>query len=104
LNINEVGHVARSDTQAQCRPFDCATVKKLRVGPHRCDGGHLVDDDLARRGVAQHRQQRDGRIIAGAIVDRGHTTFCNQIKTDIRTRRFIGAKFKTSIIASLCLS
>ena len=84
LNINEVGHVARSDTQAQCRPFDCATVKKLRVGPHRCDGGHLVDDDLARRGVAQHRQQSNGRVVAAALVDCRLAASGYQVQADTR--------------------
>ena len=56
LKINEVGHIACCNTQAERGTFDRGAVKKLIVRPHRRHGGHFVDNDLVRRRLAQHAQ------------------------------------------------
>ena len=71
LKIDEVRHIAGGDAQAERVTLDRGAVQELRVGPHRRDGCHLVDDNIGRGRVAQHRQQRDGWIIAATFVDGG---------------------------------
>jgi hypothetical protein len=79
LNINEIRNIASGDTQAERVTLHRGAVKKLIVRPHRRHGGHLVDNDLVRGCIAQHRQEGDRRIV-GAIVDRGHTTLATKYR------------------------
>ena len=104
MKINEVRHVTCGNTQAKFGTLDRDAIEELRIGPHRSDGGHFVDDNFGRERVAQHRQQSDSRVIGVAVVGHGHAAFGDQIETDIRARRIIGNKFETSITTSLCLS
>ena len=52
-----------------------------------------------RRGVAaEHRQKRQRRIVARALVDRGDAAFGDEIKADARSRRLIRAERKAPVI------
>jgi hypothetical protein len=60
--------------------FDHGPINELIGGPHRRHRGHLVDNDLGRRRIAQHGQQYDRRIVAATPVDGGFSTLGNEVR------------------------
>ena len=48
--------------------------------------------------AAQHRQKRQRRIVARALVDRGDAAFGDQIEAHARSRRLIRAERKAPVV------
>ena len=71
FKIDEVGHVARSDTQSKRVTLQRGAVEELRVGPYRRHGRELVDDYLCRRLAADDREERYRRIVAAPLLAAG---------------------------------
>ena len=65
---------------------------------------HFRDYGCVGGPICGVRTEGDGCIIAPTVVDRCHATFGNQIETDIRGERFIGAELEVTIGAGLSLS
>ncbi len=72
--------------QAKRRSLDGAMFQELRVGPHRSDGRHLVDGDVCRGLVTEHRQERNGRIVATDPIARSRTSLGNHVQPARRRR------------------
>ena len=53
---------------------------------------------LRRGRCAQHRQKRERRIVARALVDRGDAALGDQIKAHARSRRLVRAERKAAVI------
>src|SRR5262249_24919900 len=66
--------------------------------------GHFVDDNLGRRHIAKHREQRSRRVIAGALVDCRFAAFCDDVEDDIRAKRFQTTQLKATIVVCSRLS
>jgi hypothetical protein len=60
--------------------FDHGPINELIGSQNRRHRGHLVDNDLGRRRIAQHRQQYDRRIVAATPVDGGFSTLGNEVR------------------------
>jgi hypothetical protein len=71
FEIDEIGHIARRKAQGERRALDRGPVDELVVSPHRGDGGELVDCDVGRRLAADHRHQRDSRVVKARLVSGG---------------------------------
>ncbi len=100
--IDEVGHVARGDLQAQRVTFERRSVEELRARPHRCHGRHFVDDNTGWGIAAHNRQQRDGGIVTTRFAGFGYAAVRHEIKDGVAVRAF-GANFKAAIIVGLGL-
>ena len=100
--IDKVGHVARGDAQRERRTLDCRAVDELIVRQHRGDGGELVDRDLGRRRAAEHRHQRNGRVVPGGLVGGRLPTLCDQVEAGIG-RGFRRSQCEAAIGASAYL-
>src|SRR5262249_5328857 len=103
LKVDEVRHVGGGDLEAKCVTFDRGAIDELIGSPHGRHGGHLVDDDLGRRRITQHRQQGSSWIIAAAFVDTGFAAFGNEVEDYICGRCFLAADLKPAVAACCCL-
>ena len=98
LQIDEIRDVARGDAETERRTLDRRAVEELRVGPDRCDGRHFVDCEVRRGAPAQHRQKRQRRIFARALVDRGDAALRDHIEARARSGRLVRAEHKTPVV------
>ena len=97
LKINEIGHVARGDLEAERMALDCGAVEKLRVRPHRGDRRHLVDSHFGWRCRTHRCHQRDGRVVSASLVGRRFTAGGDEIQAAVAARRAGEAQRETAI-------
>ena len=81
--------------------LDGLAVDELVVRPHRGDGRHFVDHDLARHFCPEHRHQGNGRIVGGGLVGGRLPALGNQVEARplggggcIERKAAVGAAFR----------